>query len=287
MIHEEYQYLELAKKILASKKRTNRTGINTFSIFGAQMRFSLRDNIIPVLTTKRVFWRAIVEELLWFLSGSSNATELSEKGIHIWDGNSSREFLDKCGFHDREVGDLGMVYGKLWRHWGAKYTNMRDDYTGQGIDQINEVIKKIREDPYDRRLIVSSWDAANDTCVLPPCHVLFQFYVNDGELSCQLYQRSADWFLGVPFNITSYCLLTYMIAHITGLKPGEFIHTFGDLHIYENHVEAMKTQLSREPRSFPTIKINREINNIDDFKYEDFELCNYNPHGKIIAQMAV
>lgn len=228
----------------AGKKRSDRTGVGTVSIFGAQMRFDLRNDIFPLLTTKRVFWRAVLEELLWFIKGSTNAKELQDKNVHIWDGNSTREFLDKNGFHDREEGDLGPVYGFQWRHFGAEYKTCHDDYTGKGIDQLNEIIERIRNNPNDRRIIMSAWNVTDiPKMALPPCHCFVQFYVADGELSCQLYQRSADMGLGVPFNIASYALLTYMIAHVTGLKPGDFIHTLGDAHVYLTHIEPLKEQV--------------------------------------------
>lgn len=217
--HDEKQYLDLIRRIIATgNRRGDRTGVGTLSIFGAQMRFNLR-NGFPLLTTKRVFWRAVAEELLWFIRGSTNAKDLQEKNIHIWDGNSTREFFDSMGFTDREEGDLGPVYGFQWRHFGAEYKTCHDDYSGQGIDQLEEIINTIRTRPYDRRIIMSAWNAVDlPKMALPPCHCLVQFYVANGELSCQLYQRSADMGLGVPFNIASYALLTYMIAHITGLK---------------------------------------------------------------------
>lgn len=234
----------ISRIILSGKKRSDRTGVGTLSIFGAQMRFSLRDDVFPLLTTKRVFWRAVLEELLWFIKGSTDAKELQAKNVHIWDGNSTREFLNKNGFQDREEGDLGPIYGFQWRHYGAEYKTSSDDYTGQGIDQLNEVINRIRTNPNDRRIIMSAWNV-NDLpkMALPPCHCFVQFYVADGELSCQLYQRSADMGLGVPFNIASYALLTCMIAHVTDLKPGDFVHTLGDAHVYLNHIEPLKEQV--------------------------------------------
>lgn len=210
------------------------------------MRFDLRNDVMPLLTTKRVFWRAVVEELLWFVRGSTDAKELQAKNVRIWDGNSTREFLDKSGFQDREEGDLGPVYGFQWRHFGAEYKACGDDYAGQGIDQLNDVITRIRNNPNDRRIIMCAWNAADlPKMALPPCHCLVQFYVADGELSCQLYQRSADMGLGVPFNIASYALLTYMIAHVTSLKTGDFVHTLGDAHVYLNHIEPLKEQVRR------------------------------------------
>lgn len=217
--HDEDQYLDLIRHIIAKGvKRGDRTGVGTLSVFGSQMRFDLRESF-PLLTTKRVFWRAVAEELLWFIRGSTNAKDLQDKNIHIWDGNSTREFLDGMGFTDREVGDLGPVYGFQWRHFGAEYKTCHDDYSGQGIDQLQEVIDTIKTRPHDRRIIMSAWNAIDiPKMALPPCHCLVQFYVANGELSCQLYQRSADMGLGIPFNIASYALLTYMIAHICGLK---------------------------------------------------------------------
>lgn len=208
------------------------------------MRFDLRNNVFPLLTTKKVFHRAIFEELLWFIKGSTNAKELQDKNIHIWDGNSTRDFLDKCGFYDREEGDLGPVYGFQWRHFGAEYKTCHDDYTGQGIDQLNQVIERIRNNPYDRRIIMSAWNVMDiPKMALPPCHCFVQFYVANGELSCQLYQRAADMGIGTPFNIASYALLTHMIAHVTGLKPGDFIHSLGDSHVYLTHIEPLKEQV--------------------------------------------
>ncbi|XP_001606421.1 thymidylate synthase [Nasonia vitripennis] len=287
--HEEYQYLKLIERIIAKGAvKTDRTGVGTHFIFGTQMRFSLRDGIFPLLTTKNVLWRAVVEELLWFIKGSTNAKELADKGVKIWNANSSREFLDSCGFTDREEGDLGPVYGFQWRHFGAKYVNMHTDYTGQGVDQLQDVINKIKNKPDDRRIIMCAWNPVDiPIMALPPCHALVQFCVADGELSCQLYQRSADMGLGVPFNIASYSLLTCMIAHITNLKPGDFVHTMGDCHVYRNHVPALKEQIARKPKPFPTLKITRKVENIDDFKSTDFELNNYKPHAKIYMPMAV
>lgn len=287
--HNEMQYLELIQHIIDhGAKKEDRTGTGTLSIFGAQMRFSLRNNAFPLLTTKRVFWRGIAEELLWFVSGSTNANELSKKKIHFWDANGSREFLDKQGLNHREVGDLGPVYGFQWRHFGATYENMHTNYDGQGVDQLANVIDKIKNNPDDRRIIMSAWNPVDlPNMALPPCHSFVQFYVCNGELSCQLYQRSGDMGLGVPFNIASYSLLTYMIAHVCGLKPGEFVHTLGDAHVYLNHIDALKKQLEREPHPFPTLKITREVPNIDSFKFDDFEIIGYNPYPTIKMQMAV
>jgi len=287
--HEEYQYLNLVRDIIESGKvKDDRTGVGTLSVFGRQLRFNLRNDVFPLLTTKRVFWRGVLEELLWFIRGSTNAKELSDRGVHIWDGNGSREYLDRYGFADREEGDLGPVYGFQWRHSGADYVNMHADYAGQGVDQLQEVIDKIKSSPNDRRLIVCAWNPKDiGKMALPPCHALIQFYVSDNELSCMMYQRSADMGLGVPFNIASYSLLTRMVAHLTGLQPGEFIHNLGDAHVYRNHVTQLKEQLTRIPRPFPTLTIRRQINSIDDFRADDFELSGYCPHGKIQMDMAV
>lgn len=297
IIHEEHQYLDLIKRIMKEgEHRADRTGTGTLAIFAPpQLRFSLKDDIFPLLTTKRVFYRGVLEELLWFIRGDTNSKHLSERNIKIWDGNGSREYLDKLGLTHRREGDLGPVYGFQWRHFGAKYIDCDTDYTGQGVDQLQEVIDKIKNNPTDRRIILSAWNPADiPIMALPPCHSFCQFYVSnppaDGgraRLSCVLYQRSCDMGLGVPFNIASYALLTRMIAHVTDLEPGEFIHTMGDTHVYVDHLEGLKQQIEREPRPFPTLKINRKITSIDDFKYEDFVLENYNPHSKIDMKMSV
>ena len=242
------------------------------------------------MTTKRVFFRGVLEELLWFIQGSTNSKLLSEKNVKIWDDNGSREFLDSRGLTENEAGDLGPVYGFQWRHFGAEYGNCHQDYSGQGVDQLQTVIDQIRRDPDSRRIIMSAWNPPDlPKMALPPCHVLSQFYVQDGELSCQLYQRSADMGLGVPFNIASYALLTCMLAEVCGLKPGDFVHTIGDAHVYKNHVDALKIQIAREPRPLPTLSIKRlgEIKEIDEFKFEDFELIGYKPHPSIKMKMAV
>merc|ERR1711988_1364056 len=209
----------------------------------------------------------VVEELLWFMRGDTNGKHFSDKGVKIWDANGSRDFLDKRGLGHREEGDLGPVYGFQWRHFGAKYEDMHTDYTGQGVDQLAECIRKIKEDPADRRIIMSAWNPADlHEMALPPCHMFCQFYVANGELSCLMYQRSCDMGLGVPFNIASYSLLTCMVAQVCGLKPGEFVHTLGNAHVYQNHVEPLKTQLERTPRPFPILKMNPEVKDIDGFQ---------------------
>ncbi|KAI8043471.1 thymidylate synthase [Drosophila gunungcola] len=287
---DEEQYLDLLRHIIANgERRTDRTEVGTLSVFGSQMRFNIRD-CFPLLTTKRVFFRAVAEELLWFVAGKTDAKLLQAKNVHIWDGNSTREFLDKLGHTERSVGDLGPVYGFQWRHFGAEYGTCDDDYTGKGIDQLRQVIDTIRNNPSDRRIIMSAWNPPDiPKMALPPCHCLAQFYVSQtrGELSCQLYQRSADMGLGVPFNIASYALLTYMIAHVTGLKPGDFVHTMGDTHVYLNHVEPLKEQLERTPRPFPKLVIKRQVQDIEDFRFEDFEIVDYKPYPKIKMDMAV
>lgn len=258
------------------------------SIFGAQMKFDLRNDIFPLLTTKKIFFRGIAEELFWFIKGSTDATILQQKNVRIWDGNSSREFLDKSGFRERREGDLGPVYGFQWKHFGAKYTTCDADYSGQGIDQLHDVINRIKTNPNDRRIIMSAWNPVDiPQMALPPCHCLVQFYVANDELSCQLYQRSADMGLGVPFNIASYALLTYMIAHVTNLKVGDFVHTLGDAHIYLNHIDPLKEQLQRNPKPFPKIRIKRQVNCIEDFGIDDFEIIDYSPHPAIKMEMAV
>ncbi|XP_051150908.1 bifunctional dihydrofolate reductase-thymidylate synthase 1-like isoform X2 [Andrographis paniculata] len=286
--HEEFQYLRLVEDIISNGNvKDDRTGTGTLSKFGCQMRFNLRKSF-PLLTTKRVFWRGVVEELLWFISGSTNAKILQEKGIHIWDGNASREYLDSIGLKDREEGDLGPVYGFQWRHFGAKYSGMHADYTGQGFDQLRNVIDKIKNKPDDRRIILSAWNPSDlDLMALPPCHMFAQFYVANGELSCQMYQRSADMGLGVPFNIASYSLLTCMIAHVCDLAPGDFVHVIGDAHVYKTHIIPLQEQLKKLPRPFPTLKINPRKKDIDSFVAGDFEIKNYEPHQKIEMKMAV
>ncbi|XP_053599567.1 thymidylate synthase [Plodia interpunctella] len=287
--HEEYQYLHLVKKIIdTGDKRVDRTGVGTLSIFGAMQRYSLKNNTLPLLTTKRVFTKGVIYELLWMLSGSTDTKALAEKGVHIWDANGSRSFLNNLGFTDREEGDLGPVYGFQWRHSGAKYVDAKSDYTGQGIDQIQKVIDTIKNNPADRRMLVCAWNPSDlGKMALPPCHCLAQFHVANGRLNCLLYQRSADMGLGVPFNIASYAMLTHMIAHVTGLEAGEFVHTTGDTHVYMNHIIPLTEQLKREPRSFPTLMFARKVESIDDFKFEDFIIEGYKPHPKIEMAMAV
>jgi dihydrofolate reductase/thymidylate synthase len=289
MNNEEQQYLDCIKDILDNGiVRSDRTGTGTISKFGVQMRFSCRNGNFPLLTTKKVFWRGVAEELLWFLKGSTNAKELSDKKIHIWDGNGSREFLDSRGLSHREEGDLGPVYGFQWRHFGAEYGTMHDDYTGKGVDQLYQCIEKIKTNPTDRRIILTAWNPTDlNKMALPPCHMFCQFYVANGELSCQMYQRSADMGLGVPFNIASYSLLLVMMAQVCDLEPGDFVHTIGDAHVYSNHIDALKEQIQRKPKTFPKIEINPNVHNIDHFTFNDFKIIGYNPDAAIKMKMAV
>eukprot|EP01069_Polyplicarium_translucidae_P005958 Polyplicarium_translucidae@DN2882_c0_g1_i2.p1 len=286
--HDELQYLRLVEEIMRTGVlQDDRTGVGTRALFGAQMRFDLR-SCFPLLTTKRVFWRGVVEELMWFIGGNTNANILTEKGIKIWEGNGSREFLDGRGLSHREVGDLGPVYGFQWRHFGAEYRDMHADYGGQGVDQLAQCIDKIKTDPCNRRIIFSAWNpAAEPQMALPPCHMFCQFFVANGELSSLMFQRSADMGLGVPFNIASYALLTLMVAHVCDLRPGDFVHSIGNAHVYSNHFEALREQLSRTPRPFPIVTVNRKVDNIDDFTSADITLSNYFPCGSIKMQMAV
>ncbi|MCB1474973.1 MAG: thymidylate synthase [Rhodobiaceae bacterium] len=262
------QYLDLLEHILSTGvTKGDRTGTGTVSVFGYQMRFDLSEGF-PMVTTKKLHLKSIVHELLWFLAGDTNIAYLNDNGVRIWD-----EWAD-------ENGDLGPVYGHQWRSWPAP--------DGRAIDQIADVVAQIRNNPNSRRLIVTAWNPAEvDKMALPPCHCLFQFYVANGKLSCQLYQRSADVFLGVPFNIASYALLTMMVAQVTGLKPGEFVHSFGDAHLYLNHREQAELQLSRDPRPLPVMKINPEVKDIFGFTYDDFKLLDYDPHAHIAAPVAV
>ncbi len=272
------QYQELLQHILdKGSKKEDRTGTGTISVFGYQMRFDLQEGF-PLITTKKLHLKSIIYELLWFLKGDTNISYLKGNGVKIWD-----DWAD-------ENGDLGPVYGHQWRNWNS-----------EGIDQISEVIETIKKNPDSRRIIVSAWNpsvmpdtsvsfsenVANNKAALPPCHAFFQFYVADGKLSCQLYQRSADTFLGVPFNIASYALLTMMVAQVCNLEPGEFVHTFGDTHLYLNHLEQVELQLSREPRPLPKMTINPDVKDIFDFKYEDFQLSNYEPYPHIKGDISI
>ncbi|WEZ21227.1 thymidylate synthase [Bacillus subtilis] len=272
------QYLDLARHILENGvEKSDRTGTGTLSAFGYQMRFNLREGF-PLLTTKKLHWPSIAHELLWFLSGDTNTKYLTDNGVRIWN-----EWAD-------ENGDLGPVYGQQWRNWESQYRLdcIDNSFVELSTDQIADVIKQIKTNPDSRRLLVNAWNVADlPHMALPPCHFAFQFYVANGRLSCQLYQRSGDVFLGIPFNIASYSLLTHMIAHVTDLEVGEFVHTIGDAHIYTNHIDQIKTQLTREPRSLPELRIKRKVTNIDDFKFDDFEIIGYEPHPKLTGKVAV
>ena len=285
----EYQYINLIKHILENGiSKDDRTGVGTLSVFSYNMKFDLRESF-PLLTTKKVYWKGVVEELLWFISGSTNANILKEKGIRIWDGNTSREFLDSRGLTHYSEGDIGPGYGFQWRHFGAEYTNMYVDYTGKGIDQLQDVIHKIKNTPNDRRIIMTAWNPSDlDKMALPPCHMFVQFWVNTEkkELHSQMYQRSCDVGLGVPFNIASYALLTCIIAKICGLTPGDFHYCMGDTHIYKNHIEAMKLQVERVPYDFPKINI-KNIVDIDNIIFDDIELIDYKSYTNIKMDMAV
>ena len=296
------QYLDLLKKIKEDGiVKSDRTGTGTRSIFGYQMRFDLSEGF-PLLTTKRVFLKGVIHELLWFLAGDTNIKYLVDNGVHIWDNDAYRFYKELCAKQGVEpismeeflvavqqqtpspidgyaYGNLNHVYGYQWRSWGKP--------DGSAIDQVKQVIDTIKNNPDSRRMIVSAWNVADvEDMALPPCHVLFQFYVADGKLSCQLYQRSADTFLGVPFNIASYALLTMMIAKECGLQAGEFVHTLGDTHLYLNHMEQVDEQLSRSPRTLPTMRLNPDVKSVFDFKYEDFTLEGYDPHPTIKAPMS-
>jgi thymidylate synthase len=303
------QYLDLLQDIKANGvEKSDRTGTGTISVFGRQMRFDLSEGF-PAVTTKKLFMRGIIHELIWFLQGSTNIKYLVDNDVHIWDEWPYRHYLTEQGKEvphsstnewktgiakftekikqDAEFakkwGELGPVYGYQWRNWPAP--------DGRHIDQIKTAVETIKKNPDSRRIIVSAWNVADvdemAKAGLPPCHLLFQFYVADGKLSCQMYQRSADTFLGVPFNIASYSLLTIMMAQVTGLEPGDFVHTLGDTHLYLTHLKQVDEQLSREPRPLPQMKINPKVKSIDDFKFEDFELVNYDPHPAISAPIAV
>jgi thymidylate synthase len=277
-------YLSLLSRILdEGVDRGDRTGTGTRSVFGHQMRFDLGAGF-PLLTTKRVHLKSIIHELLWFVRGETHVRSLQEAGVTIWDEWATAEQTARFG---RAEGDLGPVYGHQWRNFGA--TRRADGtYERDGFDQLAWVVEEIRKNPQSRRLIVSGWNPKEaEEVALPPCHTLFQFYVSEGKLSCQLYQRSADVFLGVPFNIASYALLTMMIAHVTGLAPGEFVHTFGDVHLYSNHFEQARLQLAREPRPLPTMKLDPSVERLEQFRFEHFELAGYDPHPGIKAPVAI
>lgn len=280
----EVAYLELLKTVVErGKVREDRTGVGTRGLFGAQLRFDLRERF-PLLTTKKVHLKSIIHELLWFVRGETKVGSLQAAGVTIWDEWATAE---QCARFGREAGDLGPVYGHQWRNFGA--TRRADgSYAPDGVDQLAQLVRDIEERPSSRRLIVTGWNPKEaDAVALPPCHTLFQFHVQDDELSCHLYQRSADLFLGVPFNLASYALLTMMVAQATGKRPGDFVHTFGDVHLYLNHLEQATEQLSRAPRAFPVMRLDPRRKSLFEFRYEDFTLEGYDPHPAIKAPVAV
>ncbi|KAJ3026210.1 UNVERIFIED_CONTAM: Thymidylate synthase [Siphonaria sp. JEL0065] len=309
----EASYLSLVSRILGEGSlRQDRTGTGTLSVFApSQMLFDLSASSFPLFTTKRVPLRAVFEELMWFVRGSTDSSILSAKGVKIWDANGSRDFLDRVGLSANREGDLGPVYGFQWRHFGAEYKGPDADYTNQGVDQLKDVIRKIKHNPMDRRILISAWNPSDlGKVALPPCHLLCQFYVSSvteqnpvATLSCQLYQRSADMGLGVPFNVASYALLTILLAHVTGLQPGKLSIVLGDAHVYCDHVEALQQQLSRTPKTFPKLTVakgNGPVANedrsqwsvetalgvLESFEYEDIKLEGYDPYGKITMKMS-
>lgn len=277
------RYQDLLKHIIYNgAERTDRTGVGTRGVFGYSMRFNLAEGF-PLLTTKRVFLKAIIHELLWFLRGETNAASLQAEGVRIWDEWATAE---KCAKFGREAGDLGPIYGHQWRNFGA--SRGENGYNKDGVDQISRVLEDIKKTPDSRRLIVTGWNPKEaQEVALPPCHTMFQFYVQNKKLSCQLYQRSGDVFLGVPFNIASYALLTMMIAQVCGLELGDFVHTLGDVHLYSNHIEQAKLQLSREPRPLPRMKLDPSVSDLFAFRYEHFTLEGYDPHPAIYAPVAI
>lgn len=291
-MQDEQRYLGLVRYVLKNGvKRTDRTGVGTLSVFAPDpLRFDLTNGIMPLLTTKRTYWKGIVEELLWFLRGDTNAKHLADRGVRIWDANASREFLDGRGLQHLKEGDIGAGYGFQWRHFGATYQGCDADHTGQGQDQIQYVLDQIRQNPTSRRIFLSAWNAkALSQMALPPCHVSVQFYVDPDtkELSSHMYQRSADLGLGEPFNIASYALLTHMVAHVCGLTAKALTISMGDAHVYLNHVEALKKQLTREPNPFPTLQLNSKQTVLATFTANDITLNNYRPYPRIAMTMAV
>lgn len=287
--HPEKQYLDLIHDIIEHGTKVDARNGDTLCVIGASMLFSIENKVIPILTTKNVAMKTCIKELLWFLKGSTSNKELKKQNVHIWDLNGSKEFLESRGLNYEED-DLGPVYGHQWRHFNAKYENCETNYNNCGIDQIQQLIEHLKnpDTKYSRRHIVCAWNPCQlDEMALPPCHVLFQFHVTQGnKLSCSLYQRSGDVGLGVPFNIMSYSLLAHLIAHHCDLEPYEFIYYLGNAHIYHDHIEPLKEQLTREPYEFPTITIKNKYDNINDYKLEDFEIHNYKSHGKIKMNMS-
>lgn len=298
MNKEEKNYLSLLQNILDNGSiRSDRTGVGTIGIFGTQLRFNLENDVVPMLTTKRMFSKGIVEELLFFIRGETDTKLLEAKGVNIWKGNTSREFLDKKGLKYLPEGSLGKGYGFQWRNFNGNghhfypFVDEGQKYEKSGVDQLAQVFNTLKTNPNDRRMIITAWNPSQiHEMALPPCHLLFQFYVDNGYLSCQWYQRSGDAFLGLPFNILSYSILTRLMAQATGLKAKEVIFTGGDTHIYSNHIEQVKEQLSREPFQFPTMQINKDLSSIEDLEkleFTDFEFSGYQSHPSIKAEMAV
>ena len=295
MHHDEYQYLNLVNDILEHGVMEKGRNGNTISVFGSAMHFSLENGKIPILTTKKTAWKTCLKELLWFIRGDTNNEHLQSEGVHIWDGNGSREFLDSRGLTNNRVGDLGPIYGHQWRHFNANYQTCDDDYSGQGVDQLQEIIETLKnpETRTSRRMIMTAWNPCKlNEMALPPCHILCQFNVTDGnKLSCSMYQRSGDVGLGVPFNIASYSFLTHLLAKHTGLEAHEFVYFLGNCHIYEEHIEPLREILKRDPYEFPTLHINikdgetQRRENISDYKVEDFEVVGYKSHDVIKMPM--
>ena len=287
--HEEYQYLNLLHDILENGVMEKGRNGNTKSVFGSSMYFSLENGKIPILTSKKTAWKTCLKELLWFIRGDTNNEHLQRDGVHIWDGNGSREFLDSRGLYNNSVGDLGPIYGHQWRHFNAEYQTCDADYSGQGVDQLQEIIDTLKnpETRTSRRMVMTAWNPCKlNEMALPPCHILCQFNVTNGnKLSCSMYQRSVDSILGQPFNIASYCFLTHLLAKHSGLEAHEFIYFMGNCHLYENAIDAAKLQITREPFEFPTLSIKQVRENINDYQVEDFEIHNYKSHEAIKVDM--
>jgi thymidylate synthase len=285
---QEMQYINLIDKIIQSGETRNTRNSITKSIFGEKLEFDI-SNSIPIITTKKLAWKVVIKELLWFLSGSTDNQKLLDQNVNIWKGNASREYMNSIGFTEREVNDLGPVYGHQWRHFNAEYINYKTDYTNKGNDQIESILNLLKNDPMSRRIILTAWNPSQlNQMNLPPCHLLAQFYVsNDKELSCMMYQRSADVGLGLPFNIASYATLTYILAKLTNLKPKKLIITIGDAHIYENHIDILKEQIKRQPFNFPTLQFNpdKTYSKISDFDIDDFLIENYTYHDTLKMEM--
>lgn len=287
-LHEENQYLNLIEDVLEHGIEINGRNGKVKSIFGASMHFDLSKGYIPFLTTKQLAWKTCAKELFWFIRGCTDNSELQKVNVKIWNGNSSREYLDSIGLNDREENDLGPIYGYQWRHFNAEYLGCKENYTGKGIDQLDEIINQLKDSKlrYSRRLIMTAWNPCQlNIMALPPCHVLCQFNVIDNKLSCLMYQRSADLGLGVPFNIASYALLTVILAKHCDLELGEFIYNLGNVHIYDDHYEELKEQLKRKPYSFPKINIKNKYENIESYDLNDLEIADYNCHSKIKMEM--